>query len=168
MYPSLLILVLVASRTKNSTHTSKADSIVLLKSSLDWVITRKSTCGVLDVFYMNFMQVIFIIRNDLIWERISNLRWRERAWSTFSNYGSNWNSRKETFSSNFFILLQVTFYKSSPRFKTFFEDDFQPKIVPNSKGRIRIPGSLSLPSVMECEDQRFVDLIQVKYIKFLV
>lgn len=48
----------------------------------------------------------------------------------------------------------------SPKRAKFFEDDYSPKIVPNTKGKIRNPNSLSIDTILNCEDKSFVDLIK--------
>mmetsp|Transcript_5950 Transcript_5950/g.5368 ORF Transcript_5950/g.5368 Transcript_5950/m.5368 type:complete len:111 (+) Transcript_5950:199-531(+) len=45
------------------------------------------------------------------------------------------------------------------RRKVFFDEDYQPIIQPNSRGKVRMPGSKSLPALMECPDKDFVDFI---------
>lgn len=45
------------------------------------------------------------------------------------------------------------------RRKVFFDDDYQPIIVPNSKGKMRVPNAKSLPSMIQSQDLDFVDFI---------
>jgi dual specificity tyrosine-phosphorylation-regulated kinase 2/3/4 len=45
------------------------------------------------------------------------------------------------------------------RRKVFFDDDYYPLIMPNSKGRVRKPDSKSLDKLMKCDDPLFVDFI---------
>jgi len=45
------------------------------------------------------------------------------------------------------------------RRKVFFDDDYQPILVPNSKGKVRIPQTKSLTTLMSCSDPDFVDFI---------
>ena len=45
------------------------------------------------------------------------------------------------------------------RRKVFFDDDYQPLLGPNSKGKLRQPSSKSLEKLMSCEDPTFVDFI---------
>lgn len=51
-------------------------------------------------------------------------------------------------------------YKKSPRRKLFFDDEFKPKVSPNSKGKVRVPGSIDLPTAIKCTDEKFLDLIR--------
>jgi len=51
----------------------------------------------------------------------------------------------------------------SPKRAKFFEDDLSPKIVPNNKGKIRKPCSSTVESVLNCDDESFVDLVKVLY-----
>ena len=50
--------------------------------------------------------------------------------------------------------------KSSRR-KVFFDDDYNPMITPNSRGKIRMPGNKNLYTLMNCSDRDFVDFIDV-------
>jgi dual specificity tyrosine-phosphorylation-regulated kinase 2/3/4 len=50
--------------------------------------------------------------------------------------------------------------KASRR-KVFFDDDYIPIITANSRGKIRMPGSKSLFTMMNCSDKDFVDFIDV-------
>lgn len=45
------------------------------------------------------------------------------------------------------------------RRKIFFDDDYSPIIIPNSKGKIRKANTKSLEKLMNCEDPTFVDFI---------
>ena len=47
------------------------------------------------------------------------------------------------------------------RRKVFFDEDYQPIIVPNSKGKMRVPNSKSLPNMIQSQDMDFVDFIDV-------
>ena len=47
----------------------------------------------------------------------------------------------------------------STRKKHFFDQDDKPKLVPNSKGKIRIPGSRPLKEIIEVHDPNFIDFI---------
>lgn len=49
----------------------------------------------------------------------------------------------------------------STRRKVFFDDDYAPIIVPNSRGKMRVPGSKKLKHLMSCSDNDFVDFIDV-------
>ncbi len=49
----------------------------------------------------------------------------------------------------------------SSRRKVFFDDDYQPVIVPNSRGKVRMPHGKSLSNMMNCSDKDFVDFIDV-------
>jgi len=48
----------------------------------------------------------------------------------------------------------------SPKRAKFFEDDLQPKIVPNNKGKIRKPSSTTVETILNCDDESFVDLVK--------
>lgn len=52
-----------------------------------------------------------------------------------------------------------TLLDQSSRRKLFFEGENTPKIVPNSRGKKRLPGSKTLQSVVQCPDPYFLDLI---------
>ena len=58
----------------------------------------------------------------------------------------------------------------STRRKVFFDDDYQPILVANSRGKIRMPSTKNLFTLMECPDKEFVDFIDVtlftKYLTF--
>jgi dual specificity tyrosine-phosphorylation-regulated kinase 2/3/4 len=55
----------------------------------------------------------------------------------------------------------------SSRRKVFFDDDYVPVIVPNSRGKTRMPGGKNLLKMMSCSDTDFVDFIDVsKYLVF--
>jgi dual specificity tyrosine-phosphorylation-regulated kinase 2/3/4 len=45
------------------------------------------------------------------------------------------------------------------RRKVFFDDDYRPLLQPNSKGRVRVPNSKSLPKLIKCEDEQFIDFV---------
>jgi dual specificity tyrosine-phosphorylation-regulated kinase 2/3/4 len=45
------------------------------------------------------------------------------------------------------------------RKKHFFDTDDKPKLIPNSKGKIRIPGSRPLKDIIQVHDPNFLDLI---------
>jgi dual specificity tyrosine-phosphorylation-regulated kinase 2/3/4 len=47
----------------------------------------------------------------------------------------------------------------SSRRKVFFDEDYNPIITPNSRGRVRVPGSKNLHTLMQCSDRDFVDFI---------
>jgi dual specificity tyrosine-phosphorylation-regulated kinase 2/3/4 len=47
------------------------------------------------------------------------------------------------------------------RRKVFFDDEYQPIITPNSKGKLRQPGGKNLGEIMNCPDTDFVDFIDV-------
>ena len=47
------------------------------------------------------------------------------------------------------------------RRKVFFDDDYRPIIVPNSKGKMRVPSSKNLGDLINCQDADFVDFIDV-------
>ena len=54
------------------------------------------------------------------------------------------------------------------RRKVFFDEDYRPIIVPNSKGKLRVPNSKNLPDLMNSSDADFVDFIDVSVIYFIV
>lgn len=57
----------------------------------------------------------------------------------------------------------------STRRKVFFDDDYNPIITPNSRGKIRMPQGKNLYTAMNCSDRDFVDFIDVSYtISFLI
>jgi len=47
------------------------------------------------------------------------------------------------------------------RRKVFFDDDYRPLALPNSKGKVRQPDSKPLGKMMGCDDDLFVDFIDV-------
>jgi hypothetical protein len=47
------------------------------------------------------------------------------------------------------------------RRKIFFDEDLEPKNPPNSKGKIRKPHSKTLRDLLNCDDDYFVDFIDV-------
>ena len=47
------------------------------------------------------------------------------------------------------------------RRKVFFDDDYRPIIVPNSKGKMRVPGAKILKDLVNTTDADFVDFIDV-------
>jgi dual specificity tyrosine-phosphorylation-regulated kinase 2/3/4 len=51
--------------------------------------------------------------------------------------------------------------KVSQRKKKFFTDDNNPILVPNSRAKIRKPGTKVLEDILECEDHSFVNFIEV-------
>lgn len=52
----------------------------------------------------------------------------------------------------------------SSRRKVFFDEDYNPIITPNSRGKIRMPGNKNLYTQMNCSDKDFVDFISVSII----
>lgn len=52
----------------------------------------------------------------------------------------------------------------STRRKVFFDEDYNPVLVPNSRGKVRMPGNKSLFTMMGCNDNDFVDFIDVSII----
>ena len=48
----------------------------------------------------------------------------------------------------------------SSRIRLFFDDSNAPKLVPNSRGKLRPPASKSLSKALQCEDSGFVDLLK--------
>ena len=47
------------------------------------------------------------------------------------------------------------------RRKIFFDSNWAPRIVPNSAGRKRLPGSLDLAAVLRCSDAGFLSFLKV-------
>lgn len=45
------------------------------------------------------------------------------------------------------------------RRKVFFDDDYQPILTANSRGKIRMPGTKNLYGLMKCPDHDFIDFI---------
>lgn len=56
----------------------------------------------------------------------------------------------------------------SSRRKVFFDDDYNPILVPNSRGKVRIPSNKNLLSMMNCSDNDFVDFIDVSFVYYLL
>ncbi len=54
------------------------------------------------------------------------------------------------------------------RRKVFFDDDYQPIVTPNSRGKIRMPGTKNLAALLDCQDKDFVDFIDVYIDNLLV
>ena len=50
----------------------------------------------------------------------------------------------------------------SQRKKKFFTDDNNPILVPNSRGKIRKPGTKVIEDILECEDNSFVNFVEVR------
>jgi len=50
--------------------------------------------------------------------------------------------------------------KVSQRKKKFFQDENMPILVPNSRGKIRKPGTKTIEDLLECQDQHFVNFIE--------
>jgi len=48
----------------------------------------------------------------------------------------------------------------------FFDDDYQPMIQPNSRGKVRVPGSKDLRALLDCKDNDFADFIDVSHSSF--
>jgi dual specificity tyrosine-phosphorylation-regulated kinase 2/3/4 len=48
------------------------------------------------------------------------------------------------------------------RRKVFFDEEYQPIILANSKGKMRQPGAKKLADLMNCPDLDFVDFIDVR------
>mmetsp|Transcript_12490 Transcript_12490/g.10740 ORF Transcript_12490/g.10740 Transcript_12490/m.10740 type:complete len:150 (-) Transcript_12490:78-527(-) len=42
----------------------------------------------------------------------------------------------------------------------YFDEHFKPKVVPNSRGKVRVPGSTSLDEVFKGADSKFIDLVK--------
>ncbi len=47
------------------------------------------------------------------------------------------------------------------RRQIFFDSNWAPRIVPNSAGRKRLPGSLDLAAVLRCNDVGFISFLKV-------
>jgi dual specificity tyrosine-phosphorylation-regulated kinase 2/3/4 len=47
------------------------------------------------------------------------------------------------------------------RRKVFFDDDYQPILVANTRGKIRNPSTKTLANLMNCQDRDFVDFVDV-------
>jgi dual specificity tyrosine-phosphorylation-regulated kinase 2/3/4 len=52
------------------------------------------------------------------------------------------------------------------RRKVFFDDDYKPLENPNSKGKVRQPNTKSLAKMMACEDEDFIDFVDVSNYTF--
>ena len=52
------------------------------------------------------------------------------------------------------------FLEKCPRKKYFFDGNNKPKIIPNSRGKIRTPGSRDVNYFIRCSDDSFLDLIR--------
>ena len=52
------------------------------------------------------------------------------------------------------------------RRKVFFDEDYRPIIVANSKGKMRVPGSKNLAEMINTQDMDFVDFIDVSNLSF--
>lgn len=50
----------------------------------------------------------------------------------------------------------------SSRRKVFFDEDYQPILTANSRGKLRVPGAKNLAAVMDCPDKDFVDFVDVR------
>lgn len=50
--------------------------------------------------------------------------------------------------------------KISQRKKKFFTDDNNPILVPNSRSKIRKPGTKVLEDILECDDHSFVNFVE--------
>ena len=48
----------------------------------------------------------------------------------------------------------------------FFTDENEPIIRPNKKGRIRVPGCKNMREVIACDDDDFVDFVEVIFVRF--
>ena len=49
--------------------------------------------------------------------------------------------------------------KKCSRRRIFFDDDWSPKLPPNSRGRVRKPNDKDLAEMMQSEDPLFVDFV---------
>jgi dual specificity tyrosine-phosphorylation-regulated kinase 2/3/4 len=56
----------------------------------------------------------------------------------------------------------------SQRKANFFDEENQPMIKPNSRGKKRVPGSKDIVSALECDDIQFIQFLEVvKYVILL-
>ena len=53
------------------------------------------------------------------------------------------------------------------RRKVFFDEDYRPIIVPNSKGKMRVPSAKNLADMINTQDADFVDFIDVSTIFYI-
>lgn len=53
----------------------------------------------------------------------------------------------------------VNVIKQGSRWKTFFHSNLNPRIVPNSRNKSRVPNSKRLSDYLKCDDPYFVDFI---------
>jgi dual specificity tyrosine-phosphorylation-regulated kinase 2/3/4 len=51
------------------------------------------------------------------------------------------------------------------RRKVFFDEDYQPILTPNSRGKVRQPGSKALATILNSQDKDFVDFIDVSLLR---
>ena len=49
--------------------------------------------------------------------------------------------------------------EKAPRRKNFFDDELNPFIITNSRGKKRVPGTKDLQTVLRCNDPVFLDFI---------
>ena len=55
----------------------------------------------------------------------------------------------------------------STRRKVFFDEDYQPILSTNSRGKVRMPSSKNLQQQMDCPDKDFMDFVDVTYLLVL-
>mmetsp|Transcript_16340 Transcript_16340/g.14259 ORF Transcript_16340/g.14259 Transcript_16340/m.14259 type:complete len:124 (-) Transcript_16340:92-463(-) len=53
----------------------------------------------------------------------------------------------------------VNVIKQGSRWRTFFHSNLNPRVVPNSRNKTRVPNSKKLNDVLKCEDENFIDFI---------
>jgi dual specificity tyrosine-phosphorylation-regulated kinase 2/3/4 len=49
--------------------------------------------------------------------------------------------------------------KIAQRSHLFFDKKNKPKLTPNSRGKVRIPATKKLSSVLKCKDEKFLDFL---------
>jgi len=83
---------------------------------------------------------------------------RRRKWKRLNgcDYGSNWSSAKKSYCSKFCFIL-----KKSTRRKVFFDDEYNPIIKQNSRGKLRRPNSKTFGQIMNNEDPDLIDFMTV-------
>ena len=58
--------------------------------------------------------------------------------------------------------------EASTRKKLFFENNNEPRIVPNSRGRKRMPGTRNISSALKCNDPLFVEFLEGDIAELLI
>ena len=49
--------------------------------------------------------------------------------------------------------------KLAQRAHLFFDKKNKPKLTPNSRGKVRVPGTKKLSNVLKCKDEKFLDFL---------